>query len=407
MLRVSAFILACLVCSAVLAQHVGVPRIDPDYDKDVVTWWASHPYNPAATTPLDIHSPEPVVRLAPGASIQSAIDKLETSGGTIELEAGAYDGFSIIGVSNIHVVCPTGRATIKGRVRLAVCEEATDYGKYDRLISKPSRDAKVFAKHLAPTRNFRFANLDFDGEGKLESVVALNRVYDVLFDGCSFVNTINSRKGHAGQVVGNEGLNNIWFRRCAFKGACLYATYLDGLHGGGMIDCTVDAGAFSSGGFLFLTNDDFTDDLNSNGKIEPSEERSAKYIVIAGNTFDGNLHTAVQVTGANVLVERNRAMGKMAQFVGIDPRFSHQVPTLTYRYEGIVVRENAVGDCRLALVHMNNALKTPAEYQTPTMGRYSVESNRVRSAPLLVKESGTIIGPNSAPDDQIETRTTP
>src|SRR5690606_15542914 len=101
-------------------------------------------------------------------------------------------------------------------------------------------------------------------------------------------------------------------------------------------------------------NDDFTEDLDENGAIERHEERNAKYIVVVNNRFDGSLPTAVQVTGENVLVEGNTASGPFTNFVGVDPRFSHQVPDLSYQFTEIFVRRNSVGRCRRALVVLNN-----------------------------------------------------
>src|SRR5690606_28985909 len=139
---------------------------------------------------------------------------------------------------------------------------------------------------------------------------------------------------------------------CRFEGESLYAVYLDGAHGSGMIECTVKGDAFSSGGFLFLTNDDFTEDINENGRIDRPEERNAKYIIVVDNTFEGNLPTAVQVTGENVLVQGNVARGKFTNFVGVDPRFSHQAPELQYQFTDIYLIENAVGTCRRAFLLM-------------------------------------------------------
>src|SRR5690606_16028589 len=183
---------------------------------------------------------------------------------------------------------------------------------------------------------------------------------------------------------------------CRFEGESLYAVYLDGAHGSGMIECTVKGDAFSSGAFLFLTNDDFTEDINENGRIDRPEERNAKYIVVVNNTFEGNTPTAVQVTGENVLVQHNRAPGTFNSFVGVDPRFSHQAPELQYRFTGIYVLDNVVGKCRRAFVLMSNGLPTPPDYTPPVMGEYHIRGNVVESADGLVREVGTIVGPNVA-----------
>jgi type 1 glutamine amidotransferase len=111
------------------AEQVGVPRIDPDYTMEVDQWWATHPFNPDSPHYRpEIRSPQPVVTLTSGQSIQEAVDKLPEGGGTIKLSAGTYEGFQIIGRSNVHVISD-GEAVIHGPSVIAVCQEAIDYGR--------------------------------------------------------------------------------------------------------------------------------------------------------------------------------------------------------------------------------------------------------------------------------------
>ena len=371
------------------AAWQGVPRIDPNYSITVDRWWAGHPFNPEAPGyDPQIDSPAPVVALQAGASIQQAIDALPPEGGTLTLARGTYQGFEIVGRSHVHIRAEEG-ATILGRCTVASSREALDYGTYDRHVSRRGqRLARYWELHKNPTRDYYFRNLTFDGEGKAVSAVGLKRVYDVVLDGCTFQNYANPKKGHPGLVWGHEGLNNIWCRDCRFLGECVYASYLDGCHGSGMIHCTVELSRFNSGGFLYLTNDDFTEDINENGRTDRAEERTAKYIVIYGNTFEGNGYSAVQATGENVLVTKNTAQGRLQYFVGSDPRWADSDHQLAYHFYNFQIVDNRVGTCREALLFSRTLapISCPPQVLVPYMGKAAIRDNVVESCPRLLRE---------------------
>jgi hypothetical protein len=351
-------------------------------------WWAGHPFNPEAPgyNP-QVDSPAPVVALQPGASIQQALDALPAEGGTIKLAKGTYQEFQIVGRSHVHILAEEG-ATIVGRCRVASSPEAMDYSTYDKHTSKKGqRLARYWELHKHPTRDYYLRNLTFDGQNQATGALGLQRVYDVVIDDCTFRNYVNPHKGHPGLVWGHEGLNNIWCRRCTFQGDCAYASYLDGTHGSGMIGCTVAVDRFN-GGFLYLTNDDFTEDINENGKTDRAEERTAKYIVIYGNTFKGNGYCAVQVTGENILVAKNMAEGRLQYFVGSDPRWADSDHKLAYHFYNFQIVNNRVGPCREALLFSRHLapISCPPDVLVPYMGKATIRDNVVESCPHLLKE---------------------
>lgn len=210
----------------------------------------------------------------------------------------------------------------------------------------------------------------------------------MVFENCTFQNGVNPRARHPGQLWGHEGLNNIWCRNCRFLGECVYASYLDGCHGSGMINCTVELSRFNSGGFLCLTNDDFTEDIKENGRIDREEERTAKYIVIYKNVFNGNNNCAVQVTGENILVTKNVVNGNLRYFVGSDPRWASTYPELKYHFYHFKIISNRVRECSEALLLLQNVapVTVPKECEPPAMGKCAIRDNIFGRCPQLAKE---------------------
>ncbi len=364
-----------------------VPALLPDYEADVRDWWAVHPFNPAsANYAPQIASPTHTVHLTAGQSIQNAINNLPSAGGTIKLAPGTYSSFQIVGRNNVHIIADQG-ATITGKSYVSVTSLALNYGDFDRAISGKGqpRDPVQWEAYKNPTRNFYFKGLTFDGlnQGTNATAIQLKRVYDVVFDDCTFQNYFKPTSGHAGNIEGHMGLNNIWVRNSTFKGGAVYATYLDGAHASGMINNTVVGPNYAAGGFLFLTNDDFSEDVNENGRLDRAEERNAKYIVTQGNTVDGRLSNVIQITGENVLATGNLVNGDINRLVGIDPRVAVQNPTVPYHFDNIHVYDNIVtGNVGEGLLRMKNT--TQQELDTtwpgrllPTSGNYTVRDNVV------------------------------
>jgi hypothetical protein len=343
-----------------------------------------------------------------------AVARLPAAGGTIRLAAGKYEPFTIIGRSHIHILGPAeGEAVITGHSYLAVCEEAMDYVTFDRLVSHfdkvTYKDQRVWELYRHPTRDFLLKNLVFHGEGKtvvdfpspsgikgLGGALGFKRVRDVLVEHCTFRNYLDAPDiyQHCGLAWGHYGLTNVWLRHCHFIGNARYAVYFDGAHGCGLLDCTIESKGFKDGGLLFLANHDFTDDLNENGRIDPDEEKCAKYLVIAGNTFNGNTPAPMRITGQNFLVTQNIALGVMSEFVGVYP-----VGEIAHRNWApgelkIRVLDNQVGTCARALVNVFATAKLPvADIEaSPAEVQRTVTGNSVVKAPALY-----VITPPPAP----------
>jgi chitodextrinase len=389
--------LLLLVCSwpcTAQSQAVGVPRLDPDYNVKVTSWWATHRFNPESSSynPA-ISSPTPIVDLTSGQSIQTAINSLPSTGGTIRLAAGTYSAFDIVARNNVHVIS-SGGAVIRGHCVVAVSDRARSYADFDRGLH--ANDPNYVRDFRNPTKNFYFKNLIFDGGGTLQSGMILKRVYDIVFDGCTFRNFYDPRTSHPGVVNGHMGLNNIWFRGCHFVGNSRWVTYLDGCHGCGMINNTIEGPNFGSGGFLFLTNDDFSEDENGNGTIERREERNAKYIVIYNNTYNGSIYSGLQVSGENILFKNNRFTSSVVRALGVDTKWSDINPSLVYASTDIYVVGNTFGQVVQSLINLfNYGSGAPAGKSPAIMGRYHIWGNRTGPIPQLVTvQQGPIIGPN-------------
>jgi hypothetical protein len=386
---------------------VGVPSVDCVYEEDVRQWWSRHPLNPKSEQVVQrIQSPKPVVTLNAGESIDEAVKKLPEAGGTLRLVAGTYGPFAIIGRSNIHILGPeSGEALITGHSYLAVCPEAMDYVEFDKQVSHfdthKYRDKRVWDLYKNPTRNFLLKNLIFDGEGKTivdfpgagikgkGGALGLKRVRDVVVENCIFRNFVDTPNAlqHCGLAWGHYGLTNVWFRGCKFMGTAKYAVYLDGAHASGFIGCTIEGKGCKDGGLLFLANHDFTDDLDENGKIDPVEEKCAKFVVIAGNTFDWAGGTPIRFTGQNLLVEANTFNGVMLEVVGVYPTGEVAHRTWPAGHLKIRIVGNTVGNCARALLNIFdlNPAKVQLAQEAPLDLQYTVEGNIVAKTPEQVR----------------------
>ena len=385
---------------------VGVPRVDPIYDGDVREWWGRHPLNPRAKEALrEIASPSPIVELKVGESIDEAIAKLPASGGTIQLAAGTYGPFRIIGRSNVHLLGSTsGASVITGHSYIAVCPEAMDYVTYDAAVSRfdthPLKDQRLWEIYKQPTRNFLLRDLVFDGEGKTAvdfpgvgikgpgGALGLKRVRDVLVDRCVFRNFIDATSNlqHCGLAWGHYGLTNVWFRECEFLGVAKYAIYLDGAHGSGLVRCKIDGQGCKDGGLLFLANHDFTDDLNENGKLDSAEEKCAKYVVIDDCKFNWSRGTPIRYTGRELLVTNNQFNGVMLEPVGV-----YRTGEIAHRnwpagHLSLRIVDNKIGTCARGVLNIFdlNPAKVDELRAAPVEAQYTVTGNIVAKSPADV-----------------------
>ncbi len=404
LLTIATVILGLIVPTGAAETATGVPAVDPDYAGDVREWWSRHPINPKSpVSQKEIASPSPRMSLKSGDSINEAVAKLPAGGGTIQLAAGRYEPFTIIGRNHIHILGPDeGEAIITGHSYIAVCEEAMDYVKFDTLVShfdnQKYKDKRVWDLYRQPVSDFVLRNLVFDGEGKtvvdfpgpngikgLGGALGFKRVRDAIVENCTFRNYLDAKDGlqHCGLAWGHYGLTNVWFRRCHFVGNARYAVYFDGAHGCGLLDCTMEGTGFKDGGLLFLANHDFTDDQNENGKIDPVEEKCAKFLVIAGNRFEGRFSAPIRITGQNCLIAGNAAQGLMLEFVGVYP--TGEIAHRNWAAGELKMRvlDNQLGTCARAVLNVFASAKMTVQdiEASPRDVQCTVTGNAVQKTP--------------------------
>lgn len=359
-----------------------MPQYAVDFSKDVESWWAAHPFNPDNPANVPVGSitnvagvPTVNVRQQYGSNLQAAIDALPASGGTLVLDAGSYSSFQLIGKHNIHFVS-NGGAVIGGSSEIAPITEALTYGTFNTCSFY--RDAKCIAALQNQTSNIYFKNVTFDGGGSATSAINLHAVRGVVFDNVTFQNFVNPHSGHGGLVNGNSTLNNVWLRNCRFVGSQRYAIYLDGAHGSGVINSTIENGF--DNGLLFLTNDDFTLDVNGNGTLDMAERRTGNYVVVYGNTFRGsNIYSVVQATAANMLIKNNTAQGSLTYFAAFDIRNSNR--GIVYNFYGTRLVGNRTQNLTYFSEWGGTLVCDPGAGQTcARMGQYQNRDNVIQNA---------------------------
>jgi hypothetical protein len=397
------------------AAPSGVPQVALDFGADVEDWWAGHPLNPERPDAVPvggIGSPEPVLDVAGrfGGNVQAAVDALPPSGGTLYFAPGSYGAdFTVAGRSNVHFVSDGGATLRAGNgpvmARIAGCRQALDYGAFVRAVRLDAdpQHGNALACLKDRAHNIYFRDLTLDGGGRATTGVALAAVADVVFDRVTFTGFVDPQSGHGGLIDGSEMLDNVWCRECRFVGRQRWAVYLDGLHGGGVINSRIENG-FAAGGLLFLTNDDFTRRNADPNAWRPADFRTGAYIVVYGNTFAAGDYQAMGISGRSVLVKDNVAEGRLSRgFAGFDTKSSMIWPDVVYEYFGNKVIGNHTGDLP-GLAGFNQASGTynPAWQNRARIGRYTVRDNLVDGAPnltTLVNEVGTIDGPNSVAEN--------
>jgi hypothetical protein len=390
----------------------GVPIYPLDYTKDVESWWANHPLNPENPSGIPIGgitSPTPVIDVKArfGENTQAAVDALPSTGGTLFLQPGNYGPFSIIGKSNVHVVSDGG-AVIHGYFRIYGCQLAADYRAFAPAVASKQPNALQCATN-GRVKNIYFKNLIFDGGNSFLAAGTMGAADGVVFDNVDFRNYSNGHGtmgpmddwlvNQGALISGAEMVDDVWFRGVHFSGNKNWALYLDGCHGCGVVNSSIDS-SFSDGALLFMTNDDFTNDNNGNGTWEPDEVRNTNYLVIDGNTFGAqgtrqSMPLDLAITGANVLVKDNVQERSVDQFALLNGKCSTRWPNLTYSYDGNRIIGNRIQDTTV-LADMDGTAYGCNGRPMP-YGKYEVRDNVILDAPhfkQLVKESGKIDGPN-------------
>lgn len=374
----------------------GVPRLSPDYGRDVESWWSDHPFNPESVnyTPT-IRSPMPQVdvRTQYDGNIQAALDALPESGGTLYFPAGTYEGtFSLIGRSHVHLLGEVG-AVIRSESThtLAGCDLSVNYAAFAQqvLARTPGALECVVGNRI---RDIYVKGLTFDGAGRSLQAIRISAAQDIVFDDVTFQGYSDPQNLHRGLVSGNASLENVWFREVHFVGRERFAVYLDGLHGGGVINSRIEEG-FGSGGLLFLTNDDFSRDYNGDGRIDRSEQRMAQYVVVYGNEFAGGINNAVTAMGRELLVKKNVVTSPIVSLVRFDAKSSHVDARLVYEYTGNRVTENRVRSVR-ELVMISAPPDCPLIVNCARVGQYQIRNNVVETSVSfrgVVTEVGTSV----------------
>lgn len=377
----------------------GVPKVSADYTKDVETWWNTHPLNPKSPNGIaigGITQSGPVVNVKQqfNSDIQAAINSLPVSGGTLYFEPGTYThNFQIIGKQNIHFVSdgpdaiivggPTTSDSLLTESTIAGCTEAITYTPFNQALfySNNAKHAAALDCVTNQKGNFYFKNLTFDGNNLSQMAFFLRAVRDVVFDNVTFQNFVDPKAYHAGFINANSYIENIWCRGCHFKGSQRWAIMLDGVHNGGVINSTFE-GYSGSGQIGFLTNDDFTIDLNKNGVFDPYEIRITNYAVVEGNQFIASSNTNISGTGANMLVKDNIQTGGSQYFARFAVKNSAR--QISYKYYGNVVINNQTKGVQY-MSYFGGAEACPnTNFTDPTrcswFGNFKVKGNQAQNA---------------------------
>ncbi len=399
------FVRCCVPSMEMLEPRLlldGVPDIDlPVRGTPVDQWWEAHPFNPDSTNyDTNITHDGPVLDVADyGNSIQSAINALPAGGGIIQLApGGVYGGFSITDRSGVHIVCEGGEATITGFNHLLGSQLMVDYGQFDSWLN--TNDPAAWEAFRNPQSNFYFKNLTFDGGGTQLYSMMLRRVNDVVFESCTWQNYRDpGDRFHRGVICGAMGMDNVWLMNCHIDGDTPYALYLDGAHVSGVVNTTM-SGNRRQGGLLYLTNDDFTEDVDGDGTYEWHEERNGKYIVIDGcEMVGGNAPSFAAMTSEYSLVQDNVCDHGINTFVSLDSRSGSSKP-VSYEFYGNKILGNTLHDSFVAFVKLYNSgyLAAGPNDGVPLMGKYEVAHNTVdqlrTGTPFVSEAGGPIDGPN-------------
>ncbi len=391
----------------------GVPDVPIDYSLTADEWWGKHPLNPARTgDAVEIQSPEPVVALQPsGPSLQEAIDSLPSTGGTLRLAAGTYEGgFEILNRANIHLI-GEGEAVIRGSENFVVGSSLNhDYGAFCEAVFHQN-PAAVKALRELPTHNIYFKNITFE-----QSPVRLGACRSVLFDGCTFHQPENRDEGAVDgngkkvlrwyrplPVTGIMGIRGIWFRGCEFSGHHANAYYLDGVQGSGAIQCTfAGADRLWSNAILLFTNDDLSLDITGDGNLDPWERRDVRYYVVDGCRFGGGYRRgAIAASGRDILAQNCEVDGKLDSFMVINAKTSGK--EIYYEAFGTIARNNRLEGVQ-AIITAEGASNRPEKglpdwwvWTKYEIGKFTILNNRIgpEAKPLReVPRDSEILGPH-------------
>jgi len=426
--------------------HNGVPTFTiPDYTMSVKDWWAAHPYNPESP------AYNPTINIPPGA-VEVDVDveyagNLGTAFETIRSTLGVDDpvvfwlGNNTYNGTGVFPSGSTGRnknyamfwakpgtaPVIQDLLRPIPINQARDYTTWaamnrnnqDTNIDYPDQPGvkiptRIFIRDYR-LKGWHFKGITFYALGAIGTPQNTQNVYhsscqDFVYDNCIFQNVSHQPTPpnfeHPANVTGNAILYNIWLRNCRFMGNKPDRTggtndlkpwagvYLDGLHGGGTINCVWDEDAnYTKEALLYLTNDDFSRDYNLDHSIGKSEWRIAQYVVSYGDkSAAGEKH--MNITGSDWLVDRYERLGtSIPSYAGIvhtnsksnDVDNRPDVQKWQYAYTGGFVRRSYVRNMG-GSTYLVRQTATPALANQnppaidPVIGRVTIEDNIVDDA---------------------------
>ncbi|MFN8636818.1 MAG: hypothetical protein U0893_23470 [Chloroflexota bacterium] len=396
---------------------LGVPSVSLDYRVGVADWWATHPFNPRSAsyvTRIDPAGAVVVDATSYGNDLQAAIDSLPPEGGTVRLGPGVFGRATVVGRSHVALVGAGQDATVLRGIEVYGCPAALSYSPYVAALYR--RDPAALACYLHPAHDILVRDLTFDGDNLLPVYgdhymtnlpVFLRTVRDVVFERVSFRNVQSTDSWHPGYVSGNVGTDNVWCRFCTFSGGFRYGWFLDGARGSGVVESTF-VGQFKSGAVDWLTNDDATVDLDGDGTIEIDEERTARYVVVAENRFEGIGYQAVAMTAWQSLVTQNVVTTPIDRLVTLAAKCSSRFYRNgnVYRMYDDVVTQNSLTRARFVVqADGTNAANCSADdpdgplvqLYRGRVGQYQTLDNCIAERPAFVSvtnEIGPVDGPS-------------
>lgn len=363
--------------------HNGVPTITiTDYTQDVEAYWAGHPFNPESS------AYNPGINIPAGA-LEIDVDQSPHNGSLWSAVQAAHaavgiDGYTVIwcgtndyDVAAIYPPNFTGRAKnnvqfrekvgatprFLGIQRVIPIDMARDYVTWSQAmywndptsVDDPANPGQKLRPrdvvNRYPIRGWYWRGITFHGTGTPNTNenfqnISISTARDMVFDNCTFQNiTWPGGNIHPGHVTGNSRLWNIWFRNCTFRGRTpgttgnlpRLAIYLDGLHGGGVVNCTFE-NEFTNEDILWLCNDDFLKDYNANGTFDLAEWPIAQFCVSYGNVGKST-YKHLDAAGRNNLVMRLLHTGapyrwSAAWFDSKSNNVPNSLPPIKYRYTG-------------------------------------------------------------------------
>src|SRR3989344_1529386 len=394
----------------------GVPDLPIDYNLSTEQWWANNPFNPdSPNSNTQINSPDPRidVQAAHGGDIVAAYNALPATGGTLYLKPGNYNFGSLLVATkdNVHFLGETG-ATIRGTIRV-ICgtgpnNDWLDYGKFNLAVHQNQPGARECFTSRAS--NYYFKNIIFDGQGQPNELFYASAAKNVVFDGVTVRNfttpcdTDPSCFPHGGNIECNAGCSNLWILNSRFEGREQFAVYFDGCHNCGIVNSTFNDN-YRAGIGVFLTNDDFSYDLNNNNQFDPAETRNANYIAFYKNNVD-SVYTVVANSGKSMMFARNTIGGSVIPYRNTARCSQKYLPLPLYpKYTNTydVVRDNVLGTGFsgnygfMRIEETSHNVGCPVGDRLGTVGKYIVVNNTVNSAPggyQFIEHEGNVEGPN-------------